>query len=117
MNDTSVFPIYRAAFSGLLAMLVGIGIARFGYAPLVPVMVHAGWYSASQAFWLGAVNLLGYFFGAAFMRFWRGGLKPKPWVLALMAATALSFLASALNWGEVWFGFWRLLSGFTGGVL
>ncbi len=34
-----------------------------------------------------------------------------------MAATALSLLASALNWGMVWFGFWRLLSGFTGGVL
>jgi MFS family permease len=117
MNDTPAFPIYRAAFSGLLAMLVGIGMARFGYAPLVPAMVRAGWYSASQAFWLGAVNLLGYFLGAAFMRFWRARLRPKPWVLALMAATALSLFASALNWGEIWFGFWRLLSGFTGGVL
>ena len=117
MKDTPAFPIYRAAFSGLLAMLVGIGIARFGYAPLVPAMVHAGWYAAPQAFWLGTTNLLGYFLGAAVMRFWRGGLKPKPLAVALMAASALSVLASGWNVGLVWFGFWRLVCGFTGGVL
>jgi predicted MFS family arabinose efflux permease len=117
MNDKSPFPIYRAAFSGLLAMLVGVGIARFGYGPLVPALVGAHWYSAAAAFWLGAINLLGYFFGAALMRFWRGRLPAKRLIVGLMAATALSLLASALNWGMVWFGFWRLLSGLTGGVL
>lgn len=117
MDDKSSFPLYRAAVSGLLAMLVGIGIARFGYGPLVPALVRAHWYSASAAFWLGAVNLLGYFFGAALMRFWRGRLQAKRVIVGLMALTALSLLASALNWGLVWFGFWRLLSGVTGGVL
>ena len=117
MDDKSSFPIYRAAVSGLLAMLVGVGIARFGYGPLVPALVGAHWYSATAAFWLGAVNLLGYFFGAALMRFWRGRLQAKRLIVGLMAATALSLLASALNWGMVWFGFWRLLSGVTGGVL
>jgi predicted MFS family arabinose efflux permease len=117
MNDTRDFPIYRAAFSGLLAMLVGLGIARFGYGPLVPALVGAKWYSATAAFWLGAVNLLGYFIGAALMRNWRGSLHAKPLVVVLMAATALSLLASALNFGVLWFGFWRLLSGITGGLL
>ncbi|HEY1856430.1 YbfB/YjiJ family MFS transporter [Acidocella sp.] len=117
MDDKSSFPIYRAAVSGMLAMLVGLGIARFGYGPLVPALVGAHWYSAAAAFWLGAINLLGYFIGAAFMRFWRGTLRAKPVIVGLMAATALSLLASALNWGMIWFGFWRLLSGITGGVL
>jgi predicted MFS family arabinose efflux permease len=117
MNDTRDFPIYRAAFSGLLAMLVGVGIGRFSYGPLVPAMVGAHWYSATAAFWLGAVNLLGYFVGAALMRSWRGHLQAKPLVIGLMAATALALFASALQFGIVWFGFWRLLSGVTGGVL
>jgi predicted MFS family arabinose efflux permease len=117
MDDKTSFPIYRAAVSGLLAMLVGVGIARFGYGPLVPALVGAHWYSAAAAFWLGAVNLLGYFCGAAFMRFWRGTLRAKPVIVGLMMVTSLSLLASALNWGMVWFGFWRLLSGITGGVL
>jgi predicted MFS family arabinose efflux permease len=117
MEATPPFPIYRAAISGLLAMLVGLGVARFGYAPLVPVLVADKWFTATEAFWLGAVNLLGYFIGAAVIRAWRGGLPAKTLVVALMAATALSLLASALNWGMMWFGVWRLVSGVTGGVL
>jgi hypothetical protein len=61
MDTGTDVPIYRTAVSGLLAMFLGIGIARFGYSPLVPALVAAHWYSASAAFWLGAVNLLGYF--------------------------------------------------------
>jgi predicted MFS family arabinose efflux permease len=117
MEAKPEFPIYRAAVSGLLAMFLGLGVARFGYAPLVPALVVAHWYSATQAFWLGAVNLLGYFLGAALIRGWRGPLHARPLVLGLMAATALSLLASAVNWGVLWFGAWRLLSGIAGGVL
>ncbi len=80
MNDTRDFPIYRAAISGLLAMLVGLGVARFGYGPLVPALVGAQWYSATAAFWLGAVNLLGYFFGAALdARLARQRCRQSPW--------------------------------------
>lgn len=117
MEAQPEFPIYRAAVSGLLAMFISLGVARFGYAPLVPALVAAHWYSAAQAFWLGAVNLLGYFVGAAIMRVWRGRLAAKPFVLVLMAVTSVSLLASALNWGIIWFGAWRLVSGITGGVL
>ncbi len=117
MEDSPKFPIYRAAFAGLLAMFLGIGVARFGYAPLVPALVAAHWFTAAQAFWLGAVNLLGYFIGAAGMRAWRGSLPARPLVLGLMAATAVSLLASGLGWGMVWFGLWRLTSGVTGGML
>jgi len=117
MEAQPEFPIYRAAVSGLLAMFISLGVARFGYAPLVPALVAAHWYSAAQAFWLGAVNLLGYFLGAAIMRVWRGRLAAKPVVLVLMAVTSVSLLASALNWGIIWFGAWRLVSGITGGVL
>jgi len=98
-------------------MLVGVGVARFGYAPLVPPLVASGWFTASAAFWLGAVNLLGYFIGAAGMRSFRGTLHAKPVVVWLMALTSLSLLASALNFGVLWFGAWRLVSGITGGVL
>jgi predicted MFS family arabinose efflux permease len=111
------FPLYRAALCGLLAMLVAIGIARFGYSPLVPALVAAHWFSASQAFWLGAVNLLGYLLGAGIMRSWRGTVHAKPVVVALMLLTSVCLFASAWNVGLVYFGVWRLLSGITGGGL
>ena len=111
------FPLYRAAFSGLLAMLVGIGIARFGYAPLVPALVAAHWFTAAAAFWLGAVNFLGYVIGALGMRSWHRNIHTRLAVVILMAVTAISLLASAWNFGVVYAGVWRLLSGVTGGAL
>jgi MFS family permease len=111
------FPLYRAAVCGLLAMLTSIGIARFGYSPLVPALVAAHWFTAPAAFWLGATNLLGYLIGAGAMRSWRGAIHTKPLVVGLMAVTATAVLASAGNFGVVYAGVWRLLTGVTGGML
>jgi hypothetical protein len=58
-------------FAGLVASLVGIGLARFGYTPLLPVMIHAQWFDASQAAYLGAANLAGYLVGAFRAAPWR----------------------------------------------
>ena len=44
-----------AAFS---ACLVGIGLARFAYTPLIPALIAAEWFSPAQAAYLGAANLL-----------------------------------------------------------
>lgn len=117
MENARTFPIYRAAFSGLLAMFVSIGVTRFGFAPLVPALAKAGWYSAAGAFWLGTVNLAGYFIGAAAMRMWRRAFSVKPAVLLFMSLTAAATLGSGLNWGWAWFGAWRLISGIAGGIL
>jgi predicted MFS family arabinose efflux permease len=111
------FPLYRAAFSGLLAMLVGIGIARFGYAPLVPALIAAHWFTAPAAFWLGAVNFLGYLLGALGMRSWRHPIHTRLTVVALMTITAICLLASAWNLGVFYAAIWRLISGITGGGL
>lgn len=112
-----VFPIIRTALSGLLAMFVGIGVARFSFAPLVPALVQAHWYSASSAFWFATVNLAGYFLGVAAIRAWRGACPAKPAMVMAMGCTAAAMFCCAMNWGPVWFGFWRLVSGLTGGVL
>lgn len=117
METKADFPVYRAAFCGLMAMFVGVGVARFGYAPLVPALAQAHWYNAAGAFWFGTANLTGYFLGAAGLRAWRRPFAAKPAVLACMALTAIATLCSGLNWGWGWFGVWRLLSGVTGGVL
>lgn len=98
-------------------MFVSIGVARFGFAPLVPALAKAHWYSASGAFWLGTTNLAGYFIGAAVMRVWHRPFAAKPAILLFMGLTALSTLGSGLNWGWLWFGAWRLTSGICGGVL
>ena len=65
-------PPIRATVAALSANLVGIGLARFGYTPLIPALIAAGWFTPSAAVYLGAANLAGYLAGAP------GGWPPAP---------------------------------------
>ena len=60
--------IWRATMSGFSASLVGIGLARFAYTPLLPAIVGAHWFAPSTAAYLGAANLAGYLAGAVLAR-------------------------------------------------
>ncbi len=115
--EISTFPIWRTAISGLLAMMVGLGIARFGFTPLIPALASARWVSTPQAVDLGAVNLFGYLIGAAWARQMRTRVAVRQAIIGLMLVTTLSMLACALDWGFWWFAPWRLISGITGGLL
>ena len=42
-------PIWRATLSAASASLVGIGLARFAYTPLLPAIIGARWFTPSQA--------------------------------------------------------------------
>ena len=55
---------WRSTTSALCASLVGIGLARFAYTPLLPALIEAHWFAASDAAYLGAANLTGYLAGA-----------------------------------------------------
>ncbi|MBE9553867.1 MAG: YbfB/YjiJ family MFS transporter, partial [Proteobacteria bacterium] len=57
--------IRKLSFVGLAGGLIGVGICRFAYTPLVPVMIGEGWITEAQAGYLGAINFAGYFAGAA----------------------------------------------------
>ena len=63
MNGQQPGP-WRGAIAALCALLVGIGLARFAYTPLLPALVDGNWFSTSQAAYLGAANLAGYLAGA-----------------------------------------------------
>ena len=54
----------RATVAALCANLVGIGLARFGYTPLIPALISANWFTPSAAVYLGAANLAGGLAGA-----------------------------------------------------
>ena len=54
--------------AGLCASLVGLGLARFAYTPLIPALIAAKWFSPAEAVYLGAANLAGYLAGALIAR-------------------------------------------------
>ena len=108
---------WRATLAGLSASLVGIGLARFAYTPLLPVLITAGWFPASQAAYLGAANLAGYLGGALCARpLARWGGAPRA-LRGMMTLVTVAFFACALPLSFSWFFLWRFASGVAGGTL
>lgn len=64
--DRKGLAVWIAAFSGFCAVLIALGLARFGYAPLIPALVSSHWFTTSQADYLDAANFLGYLAGTLF---------------------------------------------------
>lgn len=112
MRDT-----YRLAMAGLAGTLLGVGLGRFAYTPLLPALVNEGWVDATGGALLGAANLTGYLLGAITAA-WVGRMLGAVRVLrAAMLMVALSLLACAWDGGMVWLGFWRFLAGVGGAML
>jgi predicted MFS family arabinose efflux permease len=107
----------RAILAGLCASLVGIGLARFAYTPLIPPLIKAHWFAASDVVFLGAANLLGYLAGALAGRPLAARFGARRTLQWMMALVSLTFFACALPLSVAWFFGWRFLSGLSGGII
>jgi predicted MFS family arabinose efflux permease len=106
----------HATVAAHCANLVGIGLARFGYTPLIPALIAAHWFAPSEAVYLGAANLAGYLAGALGARSAASRLGMVATLRGAMLLTTASLLACAAALGFSWFFIWRFVSGCTGGV-
>src|ERR1700676_373837 len=89
-------PVWLAAIAGLCASLVGLGLARFAYTPLIPALIAAKWFSASDVVYLGAANLAGYLAGALLARPAAARIGAVPVVRAMMVLATLSCRGSSV---------------------
>jgi predicted MFS family arabinose efflux permease len=110
-------PFWRATLAGLSATLVGIGLARFAYTPLIPALIAAGWFTPSEAVYLGAANLAGYLAGALLARALATRLSAAPVLRTMMMLATAAFFACAAPLSFLWFFIWRVAAGLAGGVL
>lgn len=108
---------WRATLAGLCASLVGIGLARFAYTPLIPALIEGGWFGPSEAVYLGAANLVGYLAGALGARPLAARAPSANVLRAMMLLATASFFACAGPLPFLWVLLWRFLSGLSGGVL
>ncbi|OOE32916.1 MFS transporter [Salinivibrio kushneri] len=106
-----------ALLVGSMATFVGIGVARFAYTPIIPALVEANWFTATEAAYLGAANLLGYLGGAIGAHTLSERYKLRYVLGGAYIAVALSFFLCLSPIGFVWFFIWRFVSGFAGATL
>jgi predicted MFS family arabinose efflux permease len=110
-------PAWLAAVAGLCASLVGLGLARFAYTPLIPALIASKWFSPADAVYLGAANLAGYLAGALAARELGARLGAVRTLRIMMILATLCCFACSAPVSLVWFFAWRFLAGLTGGVI
>ena len=97
--------------AGMLALAVAMGIGRFAFTPLLPMMLSDGVIDLPGASWLASANYLGYLVGALLCTFqpmiWRrfGGLpevRASTWVRVGLAGTCVLTLGMSFHLPAVW---------------
>jgi predicted MFS family arabinose efflux permease len=116
-QTATVPPAWRSVLSGFCSSLIGIGLARFAYTPLLPAIVEAGWFSASSAAYLGAANLAGYLAGALCGRPLARRASGLFALRTMMGLATVAFFACGFPLGFLWFFVWRFAAGLAGGAL
>src|SRR5689334_21727687 len=99
----------RVVITGMLALVSAMGIGRFAFTPLLPLMQEHASLALARGAWLAASNYAGYLVGAVGC----GVFSPAPGSAARtgLAGVAVSTLAMALTSSfEAWL-FWRFLAG------
>ncbi len=114
--EQSASPL-RLGLAGASATLIGIGLARFAYTPLIPALIQAHWFSAQSADYLAAANLLGYWLGALAAHRISEQWGVRRVMGASLLLTVASLAACSQPWGFHWYLLWRTLAGATGAVL
>ena len=99
------------ALAGLVALSVAVGIGRFAFTPLLPMMLNDGVIDLRAASWLASANYLGYLTGALLCTFQPWLSARAPWLPPVNAiqllrgglvATALLTLGMALPVPALW---------------
>jgi MFS family permease len=85
----------RAAIACMVVLAVALGIGRFAFTPLLPLMLHGGGLDIRHGGWLASCNYAGYFAGAVTCAALR--VEPARMVRAGLALTVLLTLAMGLT--------------------
>lgn len=89
--------------AGIFSLLLTLGVARFAYTPLLPLMQQQAGLGVAEAGWLAAINYAGYLSGALLAML--GGdlvLKDRLYRLGLVVAVASTAMMGLSNDFTVW---------------
>lgn len=118
-------PPWLIAFTGMLSLAVAMGIGRFAFTPVLPMMLQDGSIDLPAGSWLATANYLGYWMGAMgcalLPGLWRRAWPQRPFSLSGavrlgLVLTVLLTLAMALPWPAAW-PLWRFAAGVASAVV
>lgn len=100
---------WRAALACMVTLSVAMGLGRFAFTPMLPIMLHEGRLDLQGGGWLASLNYLGYFLGAVTCAALR--VRAATMVRGGLLATAALLLGMGLLHGFTAWGVLRTLAG------
>ena len=105
------------ALSGACANFACLGIARYSYPPMIPVLIKHKWLSLSQANILATVIFIGFFLSVLFSLKIVSRFPKRNVIRGSMSILVVAFIAISFNFGIYWTGFWIFTMGVQTGVI
>jgi MFS family permease len=102
-------PPIQLALAGMLTLAVAVGIGRFAFTPILPMMQADAGLSLQSAGWLAAANYVGYFLGAL-SAIW---MRISATLIVRFALVAITLLTATMGITHDLF-FWLVLRGLAG---
>jgi MFS family permease len=102
---------------GMLGMVVAMGIGRFAFTPILPLMQRDLAMSNTMAGWLAGLNYLGYLAGAVGCSLRPGLLRSRSVTGGALALSIASTLLMGMSVSPLWWGLLRLVGGTASAVL
>lgn len=110
---------YRVVAAGVCALILTVGLARFAYTPMLPIMREEAGLSALAGGWLATINYAGYIVGALLASFISDLYRKFQLYRLWLIVAVISTLAMGLTQEVVPWAIWRFLAGMsaTAGLL
>ena len=107
----------RVLVGGILGMMVAMGIGRFVFTPILPLMQRDLGISYSLAGGLASLNYAGYLAGALLCAVWPRVLRNTLVNASALGACIAATLGMGLTLSPFWWGALRLVTGFASAIL
>ena len=108
---------WRILSGGILGMMVAMGIGRFAYTPILPLMERDLGLSHAEVGSLASFNYLGYLLGAVACSFFPGLLRSMPVNVGALAASITTTLFMGAFASPLWWGVLRFVAGVASAIL
>lgn len=88
------------AIAGMLSLAVAMGIGRFAFTPVLPLMIRDGLLNVAEGGWLAAANYVGYLVGALSAARITAGAKRLAWIslAGIGISTAAMTVQDTASW-------------------
>jgi len=109
--------VVRILFGGMLGLVVAMGIGRFAFTPILPLMQHDLAVSNTAAGWLAGLNYLGYLGGAVLCSFSPQLLRSRLVTGGSLLLSLITTMFMGLTVSLFWWGLMRFVGGAASAIL